>query len=219
MPHCSPSRNAENRSCPSWRRPRLRAHPGGTAEFSAADPIVDDALAAVARDLGASKYASVTFAGSTTSPVVTARLCTLATRDAHTGPPSARCKLVDPIRVAGHALLLMPAPRTPCRRRARRTQRSRWEHLRPPGPDVWCAGQRTLAGMRTAKIGMGGAGSAVARPARQDRLGSWRPARPAPGANDRARSRRRRKASSAGPLSLSQLAETDDIGMTPVMGK
>ena len=196
MPHCSPTRNAENRSCPSWRRPRLRAHPGGTAEFSAADDIVDDALAAVARDLGASRYASVTFAGSKASPVVTARLCRLARRDAHTGPPSARFKLVDAIRVAGHALqLMLPLPKP-------HVAGAPAERSAPDGNTfdrrvrmLGAAGQRTLAAMRTAKIGMGGTGSAVARPAR------------------------RRKASSAGLLSLSQLGETDDIGMTRVMGK
>lgn len=154
----------------------IHTHPGGKAFFSSNDHDVDAALAAAARDLGASAYASVVVAGSSDAPAVVARACTFDSSPARggaDGSTSMEFHDVEAVRVAGSALRLMVAP----------------DYSNPPDssdsgndvegsdgaddPDQFGAfdrqvrmlgadGQRMLAATNAAIIGAGGTGSAVA---------------------------------------------------------
>ncbi len=149
----------------------VHTHPHGEAAFSARDDIVDASLAAAARDLGATAYASMVVAGRSDAPAVIARLRLFD--DLHARPDQNRtgddevqteCDTVDAVRVAGQALQLMLPP----------------DHA-DGGEDAIVttdgdsggvfdrqvrvlgkSGQRTLAAVNAAVIGAGGTGSAVA---------------------------------------------------------
>lgn len=100
----------------------VHTHPGGNADFSSWDDLVDDALATAAHDFGAPAYASMVVAGRSDAPVLNARLCVFnPTGDAtdsdpqgSEGQPAATPEFttIDAVRVAGSALhLLLPPER------------------------------------------------------------------------------------------------------------
>ncbi|WP_322921658.1 ThiF family adenylyltransferase [Nocardioides renjunii] len=152
----------------------IHTHPGGLAFFSSYDDDVDAALAAAARDLGASAYASVVVAGSSEAPAVVARACTFdspQTDDRADNSLLVQFHEVEAVRVAGPTLRLMVPPEP----HATDTGRSYGNdggagaddleevgafdrQVRMLGAD----GQRMLAATNVAIIGAGGTGSAVA---------------------------------------------------------
>lgn len=154
----------------------IHTHPGGKAFFSSYDDDVDAALAAAARDLGASAYASVVVAGSTEAPAVVARACIFDSSPARGGADGSNpveFHDVEAVRVAGPALRLMVTPnysKLPGRSDSGEDGDGSNgaddlgefgafdRQVRMLGAD----GQRMLATTNVAIIGAGGTGSAVA---------------------------------------------------------
>lgn len=155
----------------------IHTHPGGRAFFSSYDDDVDVALAAAARDLGASAYASVVVAGSSEATAVVARACNFDSSPARRGTDGStpvEFHDVEAVRVAGPALRLMVAPDY-----SKLSGRS-GSHDEGDGSNgaddlgqvgaafdrqvrmLGADGQRMLAATNVAIIGAGGTGSAVA---------------------------------------------------------
>lgn len=148
----------------------IHTHPGGRAFFSSHDDDVDAALAATARNLGASAYASVVVAGSSKAPAVVARACTFSGRHARDGAGSSKpveFHEVEAVRVAGPALRLMVPPND-SNAAGRNDDADDPDDLGEFGAFdrqvrmLGADGQRMLATTNVAIIGAGGTGSAVA---------------------------------------------------------
>lgn len=139
----------------------VHTHPHGRAEFSKWDDVVDQDLAAAARNLGASAYASIVVAGTTAEPNVVARLCRF-NREAGASRPERPVELttVDAVRVVGASLRLFlpPASADESARASGAVGAAVFDRqIRMLGP----AGQRTLAALNIALVGAGGTGSAI----------------------------------------------------------
>ncbi|MFP1155602.1 HesA/MoeB/ThiF family protein [Mycobacterium sherrisii] len=149
----------------------VHTHPGGRAAFSPYDDLVDASLAAVARDLGATAYASIVVAGWSDTPSVIARMCLFNQLDMCTDRDSVddnavapEFVIVDAVRVAGHALQLMLPVDYDGADDAEDAANDgdRCDAFDRQVRMLGRRGQQTLGAVNVAVIGAGGTGSAVA---------------------------------------------------------
>lgn len=151
----------------------VHTHPRGKAAFSAYDDIVDASLAAAARDLGATAYASMVVAGPSDAPAVIARMRLFDDLDARPGQDGAgddevalECDTVDAVRVAGQVLQLMLPPdyavAADYAEDAATTDGDSGDAFDRQVRILGRSAQQTLAAVNAAVIGAGGTGSAIA---------------------------------------------------------